>query len=749
MMADRGGLRVRATNPESGTISYVYNADSILSTKTYNNGNYQQYSYDAYQRLTEIQGFVYNSPQHYTEDASERQTFIYDSLNGVSYPGLLTEATFASGLDTTNAWTLQNQYTYTAAGQVATKALSVSNGAATASGLLTTSYTYDGLGTLISTQYPSPNSLTFTYALDGLERPIGLTDNTNHTWVSGVLYNPASQMTNATFPSGTETWGYNLLNQLMQRTTTSGSTTRMNMAYNYTAGKDNGQIAGSADAVTGETITYLYDSLKRLAKASSGTWSDTYTYDGFGNLTGMTGSGGAPSLSVSVNPATNQITPTNVLYDGNGNVTQFSPSGSLMTLGYDVVNRMASVNSTNAYAYSPANQRVYFRSSATGTETLYVYGTDGKKLATYTIAGITGSQVNFAMQNQNVYFAGKLISAEGNAVAVDRLGTVRWNATSGGHTYYPYGAEYSATLNDTEKYATYTRDTLTGLDYAMNRYYSSPWGRFMTPDRSWSSARPGNPQSWNLYAYAVNDPVNGNDPSGNDTYVIDDDGTIVGSCDDDGNCTYYAGINDITVYPGPDDPTPLTPEPADPPPPPVSPVPPDTPDAPDTPDPPPPALSLAEVNDCTYPQGTSILPGTWTLEVEYQVLVDGQAVFGNTTLTNDGVSTVSEKVTTTSGGPITGGGVWCLATAACPSHGSLTSSGMFWDVLAGNGTANQSFLIGGQLIPVSFAGTAGSPTVLKNLYNSAGSTISVNSGALVGNSSTPHCENVHLGPPWH
>ena len=118
-------------------------------------------------------------------------------------------------------------------------------------------------------------------------------------------------------------------------------------------------------------------------------------------------------------------------------------------------------------AYSPANQRVYFRSSATGTETLYVYGTDGKKLATYTIAGITGSQVNFAMQNQNVYFAGKLISAEGNAVAVDRLGTVRWNATSGGHTYYPYGAEYSATLNDTEKYATYTRDTLTGLDLSL------------------------------------------------------------------------------------------------------------------------------------------------------------------------------------------------------------------------------------------------------------------------------------------
>src|ERR1700691_427610 len=211
--------------------------DGTLSTITYNNHNYQQCSYDPYQRLSEIQGFVYNGPQNYTEDTSECETFTYDSLNGVAYAGLLTAATFASGLDTTTSWTLQNQYTYTPAGQVATKALSVSNGAATASGLLTTSYTYDGLGTLISTQYPNPNSLTFTYALDGLERPIGLTDNTNRTWASGVLYNPASQMTNATFPSGTETWGYNTLNQLTQRTTTSGSTTRMNIDLQLHRGK--------------------------------------------------------------------------------------------------------------------------------------------------------------------------------------------------------------------------------------------------------------------------------------------------------------------------------------------------------------------------------------------------------------------------------------------------------------------------------------------------------------------------------
>jgi hypothetical protein len=33
--------------------------------------------------------------------------------------------------------------------------------------------------------------------------------------------------------------------------------------YTYTAGKNNGQIASSADAITGETVAYQYDSLKR------------------------------------------------------------------------------------------------------------------------------------------------------------------------------------------------------------------------------------------------------------------------------------------------------------------------------------------------------------------------------------------------------------------------------------------------------------------------------------------------------
>ena len=56
------------------------------------------------------------------------------------------------------------------------------------------------------------------------------------------------------------------------------------------------------------------------------------------------------------------------------------------------------------------------------------------------------------------------------------------------------------------------RDIETGLDYFINRYYSSTQGRFTSPDVL--SGRPGSPQSWNRYAYSINNPLKYIDPSG-------------------------------------------------------------------------------------------------------------------------------------------------------------------------------------------------------------------------------------------
>jgi RHS repeat-associated protein len=67
-------------------------------------------------------------------------------------------------------------------------------------------------------------------------------------------------------------------------------------------------------------------------------------------------------------------------------------------------------------------------------------------------------------------------------------------------------------VNDRDKFATYRRDSTTGLDYANHRYYATQIARFTTTDKGIAS--PASPQSWNRYAYASNDPVNFYDPSG-------------------------------------------------------------------------------------------------------------------------------------------------------------------------------------------------------------------------------------------
>ncbi len=58
------------------------------------------------------------------------------------------------------------------------------------------------------------------------------------------------------------------------------------------------------------------------------------------------------------------------------------------------------------------------------------------------------------------------------------------------------------------------RDGETGLDYFGARYFSGAQGRFTSPDPLLNSGRPWLPQSWNRYAYALNNPLRFTDPTG-------------------------------------------------------------------------------------------------------------------------------------------------------------------------------------------------------------------------------------------
>jgi len=87
------------------------------------------------------------------------------------------------------------------------------------------------------------------------------------------------------------------------------------------------------------------------------------------------------------------------------------------------------------------------------------------------------------------------------------------------HDYVPFGEEIGANVagcnsqwgpgNDSvnQKFTGKERDSESGLDYFGARYFGSALGRFTGADPLLASANAGDPQSWNRYAYGLNNPM--------------------------------------------------------------------------------------------------------------------------------------------------------------------------------------------------------------------------------------------------
>lgn len=166
------------------------------------------------------------------------------------------------------------------------------------------------------------------------------------------------------------------------------------------------------------------------------------------------------------------------------------------------------------YAYDSKNKRVWSSTLSGGnlTQTFYYYGADGQKLGIYPLTLAFNNTTPVMTDNSNVklstFFGSKRIGA------YDRLGSAKYDEQNGGAmSFYPYG-EGTVQPTDSLKFATYTRDSATGLDYADHRYYANNFGRFMSPDPNVGAWDPADPQSWNDYAYVANDPINFADPEG-------------------------------------------------------------------------------------------------------------------------------------------------------------------------------------------------------------------------------------------
>ncbi len=340
----------------------------------------------------------------------------------------------------------------------------------------------------------------YQYTFDSMGRPTGETRTDPSlspvTLVDQVTYNTFGALTQMrkTIPNQTETRSYDAF----QRMTSMTMFDQTVIAYNYASTANDGKIVSQTTTPSGgsaETVNYTYDSLGRLtqaATAGAGGWGLSWMFDGWGNrLQQSAVKGTVPTITTTTDPATNRITAHT--YDANGNTT-YTPLQGTMT--YDALNRLSTVAS-DTYGYDANNKRIWKNTEFT------FWGAGGERIGRYSAVKLVddASQHVFVFQKVAVdeYFGGRRLTTQ------DRLGSVG--------SYYPYGEAKSGTVSNAESFATYYRDS-SGLDYADQRYYSSANGRFLSADPSDESIVTPNPNSWNGYTYALNEPIGLSDPTG-------------------------------------------------------------------------------------------------------------------------------------------------------------------------------------------------------------------------------------------
>lgn len=299
--------------------------------------------------------------------------------------------------------------------------------------------------------------------------------------------------------------------------------------------------------------TFVYDGVNRLKSSTVSGIVQTFTYDGFGNMTDMHTpvdavcahgvACGSSSSTIAVQSSTNRLSATGVTYAPDGSVAAMD--GSTFTFDGAGMMTRSQTDVIRQFVYSVDDERIGTYSGGSWNWTLR--DPSGAVLREFTsVDTIAIHMVNhvahtetvlgygdWAWNEDYIYRGAQLLAAEINDADqptgvrrhfhLDHLGTPRLITDDAGHqigvhSYLPFGAEIDSGTaedpEDTRKFTGHERDgnTANALDYMHARFYRAGVGRF-------SSFDPGHPklekpQSWNAYVYALDNPVVLNDPDG-------------------------------------------------------------------------------------------------------------------------------------------------------------------------------------------------------------------------------------------
>lgn len=525
-------------NDGTGTMwssKYTYTDFNAVATRQDARGVVTTYSYDSLNRLSQVS---YNTVSGVTTAPTISYTYDQDSGTGYSTTaaGILLRVNVGSDY--------QERYTFDSSYRKASTVRAIGTRG------YTTSYSYNEASQ--ATQLTYASGLVIAISRDTNGRINGIQNaSTQVNYLSNVSYGLAGEITANTLGNGvSEQYGYD--GQRMQLTsqkagTASPYTNRMNLTYSYSAASGQmgagstagnaGQLMSVSGTINGTTknATYTYDNVGQLVTSSQTSFplqvaQRRFAYDRWGNRSGVWDavSGGNQIQSISYpttiqgggNAPTNRIASVtsggntdNYTYDATGNVT----NDGLHTYSYDSENRLVSVDSgtTAVYAYDHQNRR--YKKTVGGTVTHYIW--EGSQAVADHNGSTGAAQVDYIYGGRRMI--AKVAGGTTNYFLSDRL-SVRLTLDAsanvvGRQAHLPFGEDFAESGTQQKQHlTTYERDSESGLDYAINRYYSASVGRFTSADPYRPSGHMDDPRSWNRYIYTRNVLTNRVDPLGLD-----------------------------------------------------------------------------------------------------------------------------------------------------------------------------------------------------------------------------------------
>ncbi len=408
-----------------------------------------------------------------------------------------------------------------------------------------TSYYYN----VTSTPWPNgvPNTLsnltglpTITYTPDGEGRNATVSAASGQNPITAITFNPASQATALTLGSSDSdsfTFDPNTgrLTQYQFSVGSSAKTDTGVLTWNPNGSLLTLAITDQINTTNSQTCSYTHDALGRVASANCGSslWSQTFSYDPFGNITKTVPSG---ATGISFQPSydytnyTNRITSTPFTYNNNNGDMA---ADTQHTYSWDTENKLVGIDSGGSagicIVYDALGRAVeQDKGSACTTSptssTEIVYGPSGAKLALMNGSTLTKAFVPLPGGVTAVYNSSGLQYYR----HPDWLGSSRLASTTSRTSYYdvayaPFGEPYAGSGTQDLSFTGQNQDTESGevpggaggLYDFLYREHAAGQGRWLSPDPSGlAAATPSDPQSWNRYAYFGNRPLNSVDPLG-------------------------------------------------------------------------------------------------------------------------------------------------------------------------------------------------------------------------------------------